>query len=165
MLYSSFYLLRYPMLAFSAPPQTSVPVVFRMHQSQMVSLSNSRIAKDLQCRSLQILTFPSLFITADFMDQKCGNIIYQLGVLILELVTGQSSDGTGAELIKWIQGTNFARSMNKMIDPDLGNSFEYKEMRNLLSVAKLCIKSKEKPRFSIPQIFRYLQSKVDVTSY
>lgn len=99
------------------------------------------------------------------MDQKCGNIIYQLGVLILELITGQSSDGTGADLIKWIQGTNFARSMNKMIDPDLGNSFDYKDVRNLLSIAKLCIKSREKPRFSIPQIFRYLQSKVDVTSY
>lgn len=99
------------------------------------------------------------------MDQKSGHIIYQLGVLILELITGQSSDGTGADLIKWIQGSNFARSLNKMIDPDLGNSFDYKEVRNLLSIAKLCIKSREKPRFSIPQIFRYLQSKVDVTSH
>ena len=98
------------------------------------------------------------------MDEKCGNIIYQLGILILELITGQSSDGTSGDLIKWIQGTNFARSMNKMIDPDLGNSFDNKEVRNLLSIAKLCVKSREKPRFSIPQIFRYLQSKVDVTS-
>ncbi|XP_022986692.1 probable receptor-like protein kinase At1g49730 [Cucurbita maxima] len=100
----------------------------------------------------------------DFMDEKCGNIIYQLGILILELITGQSSDGTSGDLIKWIQGKNFARSMNKMIDPDLGNSFDNKEVRNLLSIAKLCVKSREKPRFSIPQIFRYLQSKVDVTS-
>lgn len=99
------------------------------------------------------------------MDQKCAKMIYQLGVLILELITGQSSDGTGGDLIKWIQGTNFARTINKMIDPDLGNSFDQKEVRNLLAIAKLCIKSKDKPRFSIPQIFRYLQSKVEVTKY
>lgn len=152
------------LLLFTDPPMCHVSI-----SSSTIMLDENFTAKisDVAfiCSPVNISGYPDATKSDDFMDQKCGNIIYQLGVLILELITGQSSDGTGADLIKWIQGTNFARSMNKMIDPDLGNSFDYKDVRNLLSIAKLCIKSREKPRFSIPQIFRYLQSKVDVTSY
>ncbi|KAF7805765.1 putative receptor-like protein kinase [Senna tora] len=74
----------------------------------------------------------------DCTGQKNGNIVFQLGVLILELITGQSSE---------------------MEDPDLGNSYDSKELKSLLAVAKLCIKSRGKPAFTIPQLFRYLQKK------
>ncbi|KAE9600725.1 putative protein kinase RLK-Pelle-URK-1 family [Lupinus albus] len=55
-----------------------------------------------------------------------GQIVFQLGVLILELVTGQV-------------------------------------LKSLLGVAKLCIKSKDKPSsFTMPQLFRYLQMRSDI---
>uniref|UniRef100_A0A9I9D8C0 Protein kinase domain-containing protein n=1 Tax=Cucumis melo TaxID=3656 RepID=A0A9I9D8C0_CUCME len=149
---------------FTHPPMCHVSI-----SSSTIMLDENFTAKisdiGFLCSPVNITGYPDAQKSDDFRDEKCGNIIYQLGVLILELITGQSSDGTGADLIRWIQGTNFARSMNKMIDPDLGNSFDYKDVRNLLSIARLCIKSREKPRFSVAQIFRYLQSKVDLTSY
>jgi len=96
------------------------------------------------------------------MNQSCRNIIFQLGVLILELITGQSSEKGSTDLIQWIQGSRFRNSMEKMIDPDLGNSYDSRELKNLLAVARLCIKSGDNPKFSIPRIFLYLQKKVDI---
>ena len=96
------------------------------------------------------------------MGQECGNIIYQLGVLILELVTGQSSEKGDADLIQWIQEARFRNSMHNMIDPDLGDTYDSKELKSLLALAKLCIGSGDKPKFSVLQVFRYFQKKVDI---
>ncbi|KAK4286292.1 hypothetical protein QN277_002868 [Acacia crassicarpa] len=98
----------------------------------------------------------------DSMRQKSGNIIYQLGVFILELVTGQSSEMEGSDLIEWIQESRFYSSIHNMVDPDLGDNYDSRELKTLLAVAKLCIKSRDKPVFTIPQLFRYLQHKVDI---
>ncbi|CAM8889251.1 unnamed protein product [Rhodiola kirilowii] len=97
----------------------------------------------------------------DCMGQECGNIIFQLGVLILELVTGQASENGGADLIHWIQEPrlNFSLTIDRMIDPDLGNTYDDRELKNLLAVAKMCIKSAKKPSFPVNQLFRYLQKK------
>jgi hypothetical protein len=54
-----------------------------------------------------------------------------------------TSEG-GADLIQWVQGSSFASSMHKMIDPDLGNNYNSSEFKKLLAVAKLCIKSGDK---------------------
>ncbi|WVZ01114.1 hypothetical protein V8G54_027183 [Vigna mungo] len=96
----------------------------------------------------------------DFLKQKSCRIIFQLGVLILELVTGQSSEMEGSDLIEWIQESRFYNSIDKMIDPDLGNNYDCTELKSLLAVAKLCIKSWDKPSFTIPQLFRHLQRKI-----
>uniref|UniRef100_A0A803PY29 Protein kinase domain-containing protein n=1 Tax=Cannabis sativa TaxID=3483 RepID=A0A803PY29_CANSA len=107
-------------------------------------------------------TVPHTSCSKDSMDQECSNIIYQLGVLILELVTGQSSDNGDADLVQWIQESRFRNSIHNMIDPDLGNTYDNRELRSLLAVAKLCIVSREKPTFSVLQIFRYFQKKVEI---
>ena len=78
--------------------------------------------------------------TSDLKQKSC-KIIFQLGVLILELVTGQSSEMEGSDLIEWIQESRFYNSIDKMIDPDLGNNYDCTELKSLLAVAKLCIKS------------------------
>lgn len=109
-----------------------------------------------------ILFFLRIFSPVDCTGQEGNNIIFQLGVLILELITGQSSEKGGVDLIQWVQESRLSRSMQKMIDPDLGNSYDSRELNNLLAVARLCIKSGDKPTFSIPQIFRYLQKKVEI---
>lgn len=90
-----------------------------------------------------------------------GNIMFQLGLLILEIVTGQSSEG-GVDLIQWVQGSRLSTSIHKMIDPDLGNSYDSKELKCLLAVARLCIKSVDNPMPFASQIFRYLQKKVHI---
>lgn len=106
----------------------------------------------------------SIFILfAECAVQERGNLILQLGVLILELITGQCSEEGGADLIQWVQGSRFASSMHQMIDPDLGNDYNSSELKKLLAVATLCLKSGDKPMFSIPQILHYVQKKLDVS--
>lgn len=84
---------------------------------------------------------------------------------MLELITGQSSDRQGEDLIEWVQHSCIANSIDKMIDPDLGNSYNSRELQKVLAVARLCIKSRyEPPSFSITHVYRYLQKKIDVAS-
>ncbi|KAK3036574.1 hypothetical protein RJ639_031191, partial [Escallonia herrerae] len=105
------------------------------------------------------VTSPHISCSKECMGQACGNIIFQLGLLILELITGQSSAEGGADLIKWVQKSCFRRSIHNMIDPDLGNNYDSQELRGLLAVARLFLKSVDKPTHFAPQIFRYLQKK------
>ncbi|KAF5744928.1 Kinase superfamily protein isoform 1 [Tripterygium wilfordii] len=106
---------------------------------------------------------PPALSLEDGRGQECDDIVFQLGVLILELVTGQSSGEGGTDLIEWIQEAHFSSSIYKMIDPDLGNNYDSRELKILLAVARLCIKPVSRPTCSIPQIFRYLQKKVDIS--
>lgn len=92
--------------------------------------------------------------------QTCKNIIFQLGLLILELITGQSSERNGADLVQWVQETYISRSMHKIMDPDIGNNYNQTEVHSLLNVARLCIKSMDKPKIYTSQILWYLQEKV-----
>ncbi|XP_038992849.1 probable receptor-like protein kinase At1g49730 [Hibiscus syriacus] len=113
---------------------------------------------------------PHSSCSEECMGQKCGNIIFQLGVLILELITGQSSElitgqsseQGGTDLIQWVQGSRLSSSIDMMIDPDLGNNYDSKELKKLLVVPRLCLKSKNNPEFPVPQVFRFLQKKVQI---
>lgn len=100
----------------------------------------------------------------DCTSQQCGNIIFQLGVLILELITGQSSgEEGGVDLIEWVQESSFQDTIHNMIDPDLGNNYDSRELKGLLAVARLCVKSSDKPTIFVSQIFWYLQKKLSIT--
>ncbi|CAA7388105.1 unnamed protein product [Spirodela intermedia] len=90
-------------------------------------------------------------------------ILFQFGALILELVTGQSFGSQGADLLRWIQRADFSHSMNQMVDSDLGNAYDSSELKSLLFVARLCIKTggRGPPSFSISHVLRFLQSKVN----
>ncbi|XP_022731992.1 probable receptor-like protein kinase At1g49730 isoform X2 [Durio zibethinus] len=105
---------------------------------------------------------PHSSCSEECMRQECGNIIFQLGVLILELITGQSSEQGSTDLIQWVQGSGLSSSIHMMIDPDLGNNYDSRELKKLLLVARLCIKSKNNPKFPVPQLFRYLQKKINI---
>ncbi|KZV21347.1 putative receptor-like protein kinase, partial [Dorcoceras hygrometricum] len=94
--------------------------------------------------------------------QECKNMVFQLGLLILELITGQSSEMGGVDLVQWIRETNFPRSMNMMIDPDLGNNYDSGELIGLIKVARFCIRSVNKDRIHTHQILWYLQKKVGI---
>lgn len=98
--------------------------------------------------------------------------MFQYGVLVLELVTGQSPGGDG-ELVRWVQEPGFAGSMHRMVDADLGGVYDARELRDLVIVARLCTRHGHDGGdgdgdgdgggavVSIPQIVRYLQGKVE----
>ncbi|KDP42968.1 hypothetical protein JCGZ_23910 [Jatropha curcas] len=151
------------LLLFSNPPMYHVSISssnIMLDENFTAKLSSVSLLSSVE----NYVTTPHASCTGDCMNQSCGNIIFQLGVLILELITGQSSEKGSTDLIQWIQGSRFRSSIQNMIDPDLGNSYDSKELKNLLAVARLCIKSGNKPKFSIPQMFRYLQKKFDILS-
>ncbi|XLT69756.1 hypothetical protein HN873_026195 [Arachis hypogaea] len=127
------------------------------------SLSTENKTEVLILSYFTLMRSPASSGISDSMKQKSCKIIFQLGVLILELVTGQSSEMEGSDLIPWIQQSRFYNSIDKMIDPDLGNNYDCTELKNLLAVAKLCIKSRDKATFTISQLFRYLQRKIDIS--
>uniref|UniRef100_A0A0E0HWV1 Protein kinase domain-containing protein n=1 Tax=Oryza nivara TaxID=4536 RepID=A0A0E0HWV1_ORYNI len=95
----------------------------------------------------------------DEIQQRRRDLVFQYGVLILELVTGQSPGGEG-ELVQWVQEPGFACTMYKMVDADLGNIYDSKELRNLVIIARLCTRPGNDAMVSIPLILRYLQGKV-----
>ncbi|KAH7837611.1 hypothetical protein Vadar_015831 [Vaccinium darrowii] len=107
-------------------------------------------------------TLPQSPCTKECNGQVCGNVIFQLGLLILELVTGQSSDEGGDELIQWVQEYRFSRTVHKVLDPDLGDNYDSRELKGLLAVARLCTKSVDKPVEFTPQVLRYLQKKIGI---
>nr|GMD14458.1 probable receptor-like protein kinase At1g49730 [Ipomoea batatas] len=84
--------------------------------------------------------------------ERCKNLVFQLGVLILELITGQSAEDGGGDLVKWVQESRFRTSIYKMLDPDLGDEYDSQELKGLLTVARLCIKSANKPAVKTSQI-------------
>ncbi|GFZ17721.1 protein kinase superfamily protein [Actinidia rufa] len=108
------------------------------------------------------ITLPESLRSNECSSPICGNIIFQLGLLILEIVTGQCSEEGGVDIIQWVQESRYSQSIHKMLDPDLGNNFDSRELKGLLAVARLCIKSVDKPPLFTPQVFRYLQKKVGI---
>ena len=99
------------------------------------------------------------FLTDD-TKQKHRRLVFQFGVLLLELITGQSLFNE-AEIVQWIQESGFAYSIHKMVDTDLGDSYDSKELQSLLIIARLCTKTENDTLISIPQILRYLQGRLE----
>uniref|UniRef100_A0A0A9DXN9 non-specific serine/threonine protein kinase n=2 Tax=Arundo donax TaxID=35708 RepID=A0A0A9DXN9_ARUDO len=102
-----------------------------------------------------------LCVVSDHVEQRRRDLVFQYGVLVLELVTGQSPGGDG-ELVRWVQEPGFAGSMHRMVDADLGGAYDARELQDLVIVARLCTgHGNDAAVISIPQIVRYLQGKVE----
>ncbi|WVZ61949.1 hypothetical protein U9M48_011754 [Paspalum notatum var. saurae] len=113
------------------------------------------------CNDIKLATTDSF---QDQVAQRRAGLVFQYGVLVLELVTGQSPGGDG-ELVSWVQEPGFAGSMHRMVDADLGGVYDARELRDLVIVARLCTRQRHgedggDAAVSIPQIVRYLQGKV-----
>ncbi|KAE8790585.1 Somatic embryogenesis receptor kinase 1 [Hordeum vulgare] len=96
------------------------------------------------------------------IQQRRAELVFQYGVLLLELVTGQSPGGGNGELVRWVQEPGFAGSMQRMVDADLGGTYDAGELRDLVIVARLCTRPGSGTAVVlIPQVLRYLQGKLD----
>ncbi|KAJ8470836.1 hypothetical protein OPV22_025179 [Ensete ventricosum] len=113
------------------------------------------IDSDFNCSSESNVT-----CSEDDTKQKHRRLVFQFGVLLLELITGQSLFNE-AEIVQWIQESRFAYSIHKMVDTDLGDSYDSKELESLLIIARLCTKTENDTLISIPQILRYLQGQLE----
>ncbi|KAI4383728.1 hypothetical protein MLD38_009531 [Melastoma candidum] len=99
-------------------------------------------------------------VSKDGSDTACNEVMFQLGILILELITGQSSEHGGSNLIEWVQQNHTGSSMHNLLDPDLGNDYNSHELKDLLNVARQCIKFRDKPTSTcVARLLRYLQKK------
>lgn len=104
-----------------------------------------------------------MFTYADQVERRRAGLVFQYGVLVLELVTGQSPGGDG-ELVRWVQDPGFAASVDRMVDADLGGVYDARELRDLVAVARLCTRDRDRDAaaaVTIPQIVRYLQGKLE----
>jgi hypothetical protein len=101
-------------------------------------------------------------LSSELIQQRRSELVFHYGVLLLELVTGQSPGGGDGELVRWVQEPGFAGSMQRMVDADLGGTYDAGELRDLVIVARLCTRPGNGAAVvSIPQVLRYLQGKVD----
>jgi len=105
----------------------------------------------------------AIFDASSSFAERKDLILHQFGTLMLELITGQSSINESTDLMQLIDESPLNISMDNLIDPDLGNNYNFKELRSLLSLARLCMKTKNKSTFSISHVFLYLQKAFDKT--
>ncbi|KAM0951979.1 putative protein kinase RLK-Pelle-URK-1 family [Dioscorea sansibarensis] len=145
---------------FCDPPVYEVSL-----NSNTVLLDENFVAKlsdvgFLKCDCNQSSESESSF-SRDHIDEHIKNLIFQFGLLVLELVTGQSLGGEDGEVVQWVQDSRFAYSMHKMVDMDLGDNYNSDELKSLLIVARLCTRTGDKPIVTISQIHRYLLGKAE----
>ncbi|XP_056684253.1 probable receptor-like protein kinase At1g49730 isoform X1 [Spinacia oleracea] len=123
-----------------------------------ISINSSNIILDEKL-------IPKLSNIGCLCSEEKADVIPQFGALLLELITGESSPKESADVLQWICELQSNLSMHNIIDPDLGNSYSFKELRDLLSVARLCIKVDNTQAFTISHICWYLQNKFGNASY
>ncbi|XP_009789004.1 probable receptor-like protein kinase At1g49730 [Nicotiana sylvestris] len=148
---------------FCDPPMYHVSI-----SSSTIMLDENFTAKlcdvSLLCSIENNIQPPKSKCSKECRDEICKHTIYQLGLLILELVTGQSSEDGGVDLVQWVQDSRLRRrSIHQMIDPDLGDSYDFRELKGLLAVAKMCVQSIHKPTIKTPQILWFLQKKLGIS--
>ncbi|XP_010535723.1 PREDICTED: probable receptor-like protein kinase At1g49730 isoform X2 [Tarenaya hassleriana] len=151
------------LLLFSNPPMYQVSISssnIMLDENFTAKISDVRLNRESRSHSKA----PNVSCSeASCSEEESSNVMFQLGVLMLELITGQSSDQQGEDLIEWVQDSSSSNgnSIDKMIDPDLGNSYSSRQLHKLLAVARLCVKSRYEPSsFSITHVYRYLEKKI-----
>ncbi|KAM0897495.1 hypothetical protein ACQ4PT_022531 [Festuca glaucescens] len=131
-----------------------------------VTVNSSNVMMDAdfvaKLSDVSVVAHDSAQESEERIQQRRTELVFQYGVLLLELVTGQSPGGGDGELVQWVQEPGFAGSMQRMVDADLGGAYDAGQLRDLVIVARLCTRpGNGSAVVSIPQVLRYLQGKVD----
>ncbi|WVZ77603.1 hypothetical protein U9M48_025454 [Paspalum notatum var. saurae] len=96
--------------------------------------------------------------------------VFGYGVMLLELITGQSSfdlarlanddnlaNDDAVMLLDWVKGLLKEKRVKMLVDPDLRNAYQEIEVENLIKVALLCTQGSPLDRPTMAEVVRMLE--------
>ncbi|KAJ7517946.1 hypothetical protein O6H91_21G047600 [Diphasiastrum complanatum] len=83
--------------------------------------------------------------------------VYSFGVLLFEIVTGRNAIHEGRNLVEWAQKYITTNSgITRIVDPDLGNMFNARELQDLINIANLCTQKEGETRPTMRHVLKLL---------
>ncbi|CAM6027888.1 unnamed protein product [Sphagnum balticum] len=90
--------------------------------------------------------------------------VFGYGIMLLELITGQRAfdlarlaNDDDVMLLDWVKGLLKDDKVDLLVDPDLKDNYEYKEVEELIQVALLCTQSSPMDRPKMAEVVRMLE--------
>ncbi|KAM7260009.1 hypothetical protein ACFE04_015750 [Oxalis oulophora] len=96
------------------------------------------------------------FLMHGIVDEKTD--VFAFGVLLLELVTGRRAlDYSQQSLVMWAKPLLKKNDTKELIDPSLGNDYDFQQLNLMLFAAVLCIQQSSLRRPQISQVIQVLK--------
>jgi len=90
--------------------------------------------------------------------------VFGYGIMLLELITGQRAfdlarlaNDDDVMLLDWVKGLLKDDKVDLLVDPDLKDNYDYKEVEELIQVALLCTQSSPVERPKMAEVVRMLE--------
>ncbi|KAH9543506.1 hypothetical protein CY35_13G068700 [Sphagnum magellanicum] len=90
--------------------------------------------------------------------------VFGYGIMLLELITGQRAfdlarlaNDDDVMLLDWVKGLLKDDKVDLLVDPDLKDNYDYKEVEELIQVALLCTQSSPMERPKMAEVVRMLE--------
>ncbi|KAJ1692139.1 hypothetical protein LUZ63_008837 [Rhynchospora breviuscula] len=87
--------------------------------------------------------------------------VFAFGVLLLEVACGRrpiepSAPENEVSLVKWVKDCFLSSELTKVVDPRLGDEYDYQEVEMVLKLGLVCCQSRPEVRPSIREVIQYL---------
>jgi somatic embryogenesis receptor kinase 1 len=90
--------------------------------------------------------------------------VFGFGIMLLELITGQRAfdlarlaNDDDVMLLDWVKGLLKERKVDLLVDPDLKQNYDQKEVEELIQVALLCTQGSPSDRPKMGEVVRMLE--------
>lgn len=95
------------------------------------------------------------YVMHGIVDEKTD--VFAFGVLLLELITGRLPiDSSQQSLVMWAKPLLECRSIQKLVDPRLGDAYNAHQLDVMACIAALCVQQTAILRPSMKQVFQLL---------
>ncbi|OMO53776.1 hypothetical protein CCACVL1_28358 [Corchorus capsularis] len=99
---------------------------------------------------------PPEFFMHGIVDEKTD--VYAFGVLLLELITGrQAVDSSQQSLVMWSKPLIKSNKLEQLIDPTLGDAYNFDQLERLIAAASMCINQSAANRPQMSQVVGILK--------